>query len=329
MIKIQCPGCQKNYSLPDEKIPADKDFSLPCPACGAIITVRRPAADEPLAPNPTAEGEALMKNIIKNSRALPPMPQIIAKANEVLSNENAGFKEVGDVLATDQAMATRVLKLANSAYYSLTVPVSSVQQASALLGFQTLMELITVVSTSKMMGKTLTGYGIDARDVWKHSLSVAIGAKIIAEKKFPALVHDAFNAGLIHDSGMVILDDHVAKEKPAFDGWLEKGKTLQESERRVFGFDHGLIASEFFKKWKLPPAQIHAIRYHHDPSLSGDDPLTHILHAADTLANTANTERNYTHDPNSLAVIGWSNDEWAAVNADITTSVEHLMATMG
>lgn len=329
VIKVQCPGCQKNYSLPDEKIPADKDVSLPCPACGAVITVRKPAALSPVSPDPTPDGEALMKDIIKNSRALPPMPQIIAKANEVLSNENAGFKEVGDVLATDQAMATRVLKLANSAYYGLRTPVSSVQQASALLGFQTLMELITVVSTSKMMGKSLTGYGIEAREVWKHSLSVAIGAKLIAEKKYPALIHDAFNAGLIHDSGMVILDDHVAKGKAVFDGLLDQGATLQEAERRVFGFDHGLIAAEFFKKWKLPPAQIHAIRFHHDPALSGDDPLTHILHAADTLANEDALERNYTRDPAALASIGLSDEEWASLKTTVTESVEHIMATMG
>lgn len=335
MIKVHCSGCQKKYSIPDDKLPADKDIDLPCPACKTIIKIRK--TSEASAPpsvgvsppvNVTPQGEELMNKIIKTSRALPPMPQIIAKATEVLSNDNAGFKEVGDVLETDQAMATRVLKLANSAYYGLTVPVSSVQQASALLGFQSLLELITVVSTSKMMGKSLVGYAIDATQVWKHSLSVAIGAKLIAEKKFPSLVNDAFNAGLIHDSGMLILDDYVAKEKSAFEDILNRGATIQDAEAQVFGFDHGLIASEFFKKWKLPPSQTHAIRYHHHPSQSGSDSLSHVLHAADTLANESNTERNFTPEQAALDFIGFSADEWVELETEVNQSVEHIISTM-
>ncbi|MBU1170840.1 MAG: zinc-ribbon domain-containing protein [Proteobacteria bacterium] len=329
MIKVHCPGCQKKYAIPEEKLPMDKEIDLPCPACKTIIKLKKNAPQEPVVSGFDSQaGDALMKKIIKNSRALPPMPQIIIKANEVLSSDKAGFKEVGDVLATDQAMATRVLKLANSAYYGLTVPVSSVQQASALLGFQALLELITVVSTSKMMGKALTGYAIDARDMWEHSLSVAIGAKLIAEKKFPALVNDAFNAGLIHDSGMLILDDYVAEEKATFEDAMDKKKTIQEAETLLFGFDHGIIASEFFKKWKLPPCQTHAIRYHHKPSQSGGDPLSRVLHAADALANENKTEQNFANEQNAIDFVGFSDDEWAAIGLEVTESVNHIMATM-
>ena len=271
MIQVQCSGCQKKYSIPDEKLPEGKELDLPCPACKTIIKIKKPAIevqDAPSVPNP-ASGQVLMEKIIKNSKALPPMPQIIAKATEVLSSEKSGFNDVGKVLETDQAMATRVLKLANSAYYALANPVSSVQQASALLGYQTLMELITVVSTSKMMGKHLNGYGIDAKEVWRHSLSVAMGAKLIAQKNFSYMVNDAFNAGLIHDSGMLILDDYVAKQRDKFQEIIDSGKPIQEAEQELFGFDHGEIASEFFLKWKLPSSQTHAIKYHHAPSKSG------------------------------------------------------------
>lgn len=329
MIKVTCSGCQKKYSIPDEKIPDNKEIDLPCPACKTVMTIRKTVSQKatPTAPSKPG-GNVLMKKILKNSRALPPMPEIIAKANEVLSNDNAGFKEVGDVLETDQAMATRVLKLANSAYYGLAVPVSSVQQASALLGFQTLMELITVVSTSKMMGKKLEGYAIEAKAVWKHSLAVAMGAKAIAEKKYPELVNDAFNAGLIHDSGMLILDDYVAGEKDAFKGMLENGKPFQHAEDNLFGFDHGLIASEFFKKWKLPPSQTHAIRFHHDPSQSGGDTLSYILHAADKLANEEVLERNFVYDQDALDFIGFSQEEWEQIKQEVDETVSHIVDTM-
>lgn len=330
MKQIQCPGCQKKYSIPEDKLPKGKILDLPCPACKTIIQVTadetpaRPPAEKSDGPS----GEELMQKIVKASKALPPMPQIIAKATQVLSSDKASFKDVGDVLETDQAMATRVLKLANSAYYGRTVPVSSVQQASALLGFQTLLELITVVSTSKMMGKRLAGYNIEAEAVWRHSLLVAMGAKLIAQKKNPDLVQDAFNAGLIHDSGMLILDDYVAKNRQEFDGIIGQGQTIQDAEKKLYGFDHAEIASEFFKRWNLPETQLHAIRYHHQPSLSDGDTLSYILHVADDMANRENTERNFVFDPKTLAVLDMSAEDIETLAGEVREAVSNIMASM-
>jgi HD-like signal output (HDOD) protein len=200
-----------------------------------------------------------------------------------MSDDTKGFKEIGEVLETDQGMATRVLKIANSAYYGLSIPVSSVQQASALLGCQSLLELITVVSTSKIMGKALDGYGFSSENVWKHSLSVATCSKNIADLKFPAFSNDAFNAGLIHDSGMIILDEYVVERKEMFKNISDDETSLINAEKKAFGFDHAEIASEFFQKWKLPKTQTYAIKYHHKPSESNGDTLSYILHAADCI----------------------------------------------
>lgn len=289
MIKVSCPGCDKKYTVPEEKIPAGKTLDLPCPACKTIIKVK---SDTEIHNADQEKGEALFKKIIKTSQALPPMPEIMAKATKILSDDNAGFKEVGDVLETDQAMATRVLKLANSAYYGLSVPVSTVQQASALLGFQTLIELITVVSTSKMMGTSLDGYDIGSEEMWKHSLFVATASKLIAEKNHPELASDAFNAGLIHDSGMIIIDEYISKNKESYKNILNGGATVHSAEKQILGFNHAEIASEFFKKWNLPASQTKAIKFHHHPADSENDMLSYILHIADSIAMQNSPEKN-------------------------------------
>lgn len=328
MKQIQCPGCQKKYSIPEDKLPRGKTLDLPCPACKTLIRIEADdSGHRDLPESASPAGSELMQKIVKASKALPPMPQIIAKATEVLSSDKASFKEVGDVLEADQAMATRVLKLANSAYYGRTVPVSSVQQASALLGFQTLLELITVVSTSKMMGRRLEGYVIEADAVWRHSLLVAMGAKLIAQKTHPDLVNDAFNAGLIHDSGMLILDEYVKKDRETYRGILEKGQTIQDAEKTLFGFDHAQIASEFFKRWNLPEIQLHAIRHHHDPSMSGGDVLSYILHVADDMANRENTERNFVFDRKALDVVGMSEEGTEILAEEVREAVNHIMAS--
>lgn len=329
MIKAKCSGCDKEYSIPKEKVPEGKTLELPCPKCKTIIVVKResPSGTEPDTKEKLS-GEALLKYILKTSKALPPMPQIMAKATEVMSDDNAGFKEVGDVLETDQAMATRVLKLANSAYYGLSVPVSSVQQASALLGFQTLIELITVVSTSKMMGQSLMGYGVESNDVWKHSLSVGIGAKLIAEKKFPVLMNDAFNAGLIHDSGMLILDTYVVKEKAVFDQGMQEGRAVQDIEKEVFGFDHAEIASDFFTKWKLPKTQTFAIRHHHKPSQSNGNELSYIIHGADYLAMKDSPDKNFILEDGALDFLGIGEDDIEVYAEEIRAAVEGIVQSV-
>ena len=89
---------------------------------------------------------------------------ILMRAREVMEDTTSGFGELAAVLETDQAIATRVLKMANSSYYGMSGKVSSIKHASVVLGQKTLSELITMVSASSVLGNTLTGYGLDSGD---------------------------------------------------------------------------------------------------------------------------------------------------------------------
>jgi HD-like signal output (HDOD) protein len=331
LISITCPGCKKTYKIPDSEIPKEKPVDLLCPACNTVLTLRPGKTGTSSSNKDSQPGydPELMEKIVQTSKALPPMPQIIARASEVLSSDNAGFREISQVLETDQAMATRVLRIANSAYYGVSVPVTSVQQASALLGFQTLFELITVVSSSKMMGKRLDGYGIDAKIMWKHSLSVAVGAKAVSEKYYPELVSDAFMVGLIHDSGMILLDSYIEKNKKKFNELVSQGKTFQEAEKEIFGFDHAALSAQYLKKWKLPATLTHAIGFHHRPFDSGEDHLSCILHIADAMANADHgPEPNFTAEQIALEVTGIQEDETGHLAEEMETMVEGIIESM-
>lgn len=329
MVSITCTGCNKTYQIPDSELPENKPVDLLCPECSTVLRVQKDQQQTRAeTKTPTLSGPELMEKIVQTSKALPPMPQIIARANEVLSSDNSGFREISQVLETDQAMATRVLRIANSAYYGVSVPVTSVQQASALLGFQTLFELITVVSSSKMMGKHLQGYNIEAKFVWKHSLSVAVGAKAIAEKYHPELVNDAFMSGLIHDSGMVLLDSRIHEHQRQFNELLARGKTLQDAEMEMFEFDHAALAARYLKKWKLPENLTHAIRYHHSPAECGHDPLACILHISDAMANTNNLESNFIMDDSALDAIGMPTDDLDQMTFDMEDMVDSIIKSM-
>ena len=155
---------------------------------------------------------------------MPPMSQVVLKAQEVMADEKSGFKKIAEALETDQAIAAGVLKMANSAFYGLSCNVSSIHQATVIPGYKILGQLITVMGDSKNIDKTLKGYKLGAGVLWRHSLAAAFGSKMIAEDKYPVLNNDTFTAGLIHDSGKIMLGDYIYARKEDFDKFIENGR---------------------------------------------------------------------------------------------------------
>jgi HD-like signal output (HDOD) protein len=291
--------------FPDDQLPVASEASFTCPGCKARIKfdlrsikeqadpcVRPETEQEKKAKTaaPSSEKKQLDPQVLKNKimRAvgdLPPMPQVVHRAREVMANPDSSFKDLAIVIVTDQAIASKILKMANSAYYGLSGQVSSIQHASVVLGQKTLAELLTMASTSKLMGKTLKGYGLEAGDLWQHSLAVAFGSRLIANKKSPVLADDAFSAGLIHDAGKLVLDKYIFDNREAIEQFMSNGEeSFLAAEREVLGFDHAEIAGEVCKAWKVPEHLTAAIRYHHYPSRMKDNLLGYIIHVADAIA---------------------------------------------
>ncbi len=303
-MKFECPQCNKQYEVPDDKLPPKKKVSFPCLNCKERIALnledhRRgdAAAAEANPPSPEAgaaeefQAESngdFRKKILRQLKDLPPMPQIVFKARSLLANPDSEMRDLSSLLESDQAIATKVLKLANSAYYGLSGKVSSIRHASSLLGFKALGQLISMVGTSAVLGKTLQGYDLDSAGTWRHSLMAASASRIIALGKNPGLENDAFSAGLIHDVGKLVLDRHVNKRKSDFERLTEGGRnSMLAAEQRILGLDHAEIGFEVCQYWNIPEAISTAIKFHHQPSKSEDDELAYIVFMANSIANMA------------------------------------------
>jgi len=213
------------------------------------------------------------------------MPQVMFKARELMNDPTSSFKALADILEKDQAMATRVLRLSNSAYYGLAGKVTSVQHAAVLLGYRTVGEVVAMATSSKLLGDSLEGYKLDSGDLWKHSLAVAIASRLIATRVHKDMENDAFAAGLIHDAGKIVLNKYVLERRDAFEEYMaDDKKSFLNAEKDILGFDHSEIASEMCNIWKIPKSLTSAICFHHNPALSNDNVLASIVHVADSLA---------------------------------------------
>ncbi|MGC9324870.1 MAG: HDOD domain-containing protein [Desulfomonilia bacterium] len=326
-MNVTCPNCKQVYELKDENLQTINDLvRMPCPNCKTIIAIDLTQSDKDVPPAPT--GKDLKDRIFNSLHDLPPMPQVAQKARTVISDPDSSFADLARVIETDQGIATRILKMANSAYYGMSGNISSVQHAAVVLGTKTLMELLTLACSSKILGKTLSGYDLAAGDLWQHSLAVAYGSQLIARTVHSHLEQDAFAAGLIHDAGKLILDPYLGERKEEFQAFVREGKeTFLEAEKRILGFDHAELASEVCAKWHIPDHIALAIRYHHDPTPAHGDVLAHIVHASDSIAIMSGIGSGidgmlYRMHPETVALLGLTEDTVSGIMAGMAHYID-------
>ncbi len=356
-MKISCASCNTSFSIPDEKLPMGKKVAFPCPSCKEKIRLDLRAdsgrsdtatPNIPKAPPPPAEkGEkalesgALRDRILKTLKDLPAMPQVVVKAREIMGDANSGIKDVVKVLETDQAITAKILRVSNSAYYGMSGKISTIQHASVVLGYKTIGELITLAASSGLLNKNLGGYGLGSGDLWRHSLSVAIGSRVIAEKNNPDLSGPSFSAGLIHDAGKLVLDKYVAERQEEFDEITEFGQvSFMEAEDKIFGFNHAEIGFDVCHHWRIPEDIATAVKFHHAPSRSEKNTLAYIIHLADAMVNMADALSKmdgmganleammYMLDDNAMKFVGISETDVAPIMEDIAKGVGEMAGGM-
>ncbi len=354
-MKVACQNCSKAFELPDDRLPAGKLISFPCPGCKSKITLDlrekpEPTAEQPettpdeskgkvvfspIAEKPSGEldGGDLKRKIINGLKDLPPMPKIIYKAREVMANPMSGFKEIAEVIETDQAIAAKVLQVSNSAYYGLSGMVSSIHQATVVLGHRTLEQLITMVSATSLLGSRLKGYRMGSGTLWQHSLAVALCSRLIAKDRAPAMENDAFSVGLIHDAGKLALDRYLLERKAQVDQALAAGINFLAVEKQVLGFDHTELASELCAKWKLPENHVSAMRFHHDPGASSGNQLAYIVHTANHIAQQSGIGSSmdanlYELDPEALTSLSLDEEDLTRYNEATIEAVSQITESM-
>ena len=293
-----CDSCQKKHKAKDELLNGSSEHVCKCRSRDENIKIdaeldqiaatsrdERESSTGACRSETVQNKEELKSRIIQSIQDLPPMPQVVIEIQHAISDPNSDILQLTGIIETDQAVAAKVLKMANSAFYGMSGKISSIHQASVLLGYQTLGEIVTMAGSADILSTSMPGYGYDSQELWKHSLSVAFSAKMIAEIKNKDSIHEAHTAGLIHDVGKIILDGYILENMDQISVYMvQEEKSFLEAERHIFGFDHAEIASEVCQTWKIPEKISLAIGCHHQPSISNGDELSYMLHVADFIA---------------------------------------------
>lgn len=226
-----------------------------------------------------------LNELVNRVDEIPVFSQTVSKILKLIEDPRSEVRDIEKEILKDQGFTTKVLKLANSAYFGVCRQIKTVSQATTLLGFQAIKSMVLASSVGKVLTAELPGYALEREALWKQSQACAITARVISNKiKFPQ-PDQAYTAGLLRDIGKVILDHYLNKQfQSVMDGVNEGNKSFIEVEEEILGFNHGQVGAKIAEKWKLPEDLVEAIAYHHQPEKAQLNPkLVAITHIADGL----------------------------------------------
>ena len=206
---------------------------------------------------------ATLDAVVKRIENVATLPQVAIQILRIAQDPDADAADMRAVIEGDPALCTSVLRFANSSAYALKLRVNNVQQAIAYLGMKQIRNLALTASVSTLFQSAKVIGNYSRPGLWRHLVSVGLGARMLGLRlKFRA-AEDLFLAGLLHDIGIVLEDQHVNGPFTKTIQTLDPQKTLCENEQQSLGFDHCQLGALVADKWGLPETVKAAITHHH------------------------------------------------------------------
>lgn len=228
-----------------------------------------------------------LEKMILDAGDLPAMPHIAGLVMNRLSDKNASARQIQRIISADQALAAKILKVANSAFYGCTRKVSTLTDAVVILGFNTIRSLVLAISTRSILQRGSDGLGLSKEALWKHSIGCAVGCRILSGMVFFPRQEESFVCGLLHDIGKLVLSQNFSQKYKKVEEKVVKDKvSYREAENEILGFDHTQVGALLVKKWNFSQDLEKVIEFHHEPSRAkGIVELAAITNFSDKLCN--------------------------------------------
>ncbi|MDX1950914.1 MAG: HDOD domain-containing protein [Verrucomicrobiota bacterium] len=209
-----------------------------------------------------------LDDYINKVQHLPPAPKVLPELMSLLGKEDVDSSRVVDLITYDPSLTASVIQLCNSAYFGAATPATDLQEAITRLGFQQIFRMVAAVTASRLMKPKTKGYGIHEGELWKHSVTAAVAAQLMA-RELGDDENEVFTAALLHDIGKIILAQGLENIYTALIEEIEKNQqALIEAEKKLLGVQHAEIGGRLLARWKFPSNMVAAIWFHHQPSMA-------------------------------------------------------------
>ena len=211
--------------------------------------------------------------------SMPAFPRSVQRILELTRDVNSTPKDLVEVIDKDPVVTVKILKVVNSAYYSLPKQITSIGHAVVYLGFNTIKNLALSIAAIGMLPKDNPS-GFDVQQYLLHSLATAGLAKQLAHKVSDADPMDCFIVGLLHDFGKVVFAQFMPHEfRAALQESSAKEMPLHLALHKHIGADHFVVGAMLVQKWRFAPNLIETIGHQSLESLHDTDMIACVFGA--------------------------------------------------
>lgn len=229
-----------------------------------------------------SDAKPMIAAAIDSIAGLATLPEITAQIIRTVEDPRSDVTKLRQIVGNDPALATRVLKLVNSAFYGLPGQVATIDRAIVMLGLNAVKNLAVAASLGQMFRGNTLGEGFTAKDLWTHCLAVACGARELSRLGRLPIADEAFLAGLIHDVGLLVSLQVWPERLRQACAAAARGRSFCDAEREFVGVDHQQLGRALLQKWTFPAACLDVAGSHH--ASSSPHSVVTVVAIADALA---------------------------------------------
>jgi HD-like signal output (HDOD) protein len=227
------------------------------------------------------------EKLLRIARSLPADLEVFAQLGQMLQDINSDLDEVARLLRRDVALASRIVRISNSAMFGGggSGQVASVEEAVNRVGFSEILKLVGTASAARISERPLEFYDINPLTLRNNMLYGALAAEALA-RSAGADSRVAYTAGLLRPLGILVLDGSCRGQLPPPPRYTpDFSPTYEGWESATFGLVNTDVAATVLTEWRFPTELVQAVRRHHLLRREDEEqPLAALLNLANGLA---------------------------------------------
>jgi len=233
--------------------------------------------------------DIVKEHAVSEKLSLPIFPGVLSELQSLMADENTPIEKIASAISKDQALASQMLKLANSAFFSGLTRVRNIKDAILRLGLNQVFNCLVLSSQSNYYKSSHGTVDRYLQILWKHALATAMGSKWLLQKTgYRDLADEGFLAGLLHDIGKLLLlrvIETVSLERQEMN--LSDVFILE-----ILDSMHVEQGYNLMKEWSIPSVYCEVAKEHHADEFDSSDALLMAVRTVNQVCRKAGISTN-------------------------------------
>lgn len=275
------------------------------------------------------EHDEALERLFQRVGQLSSLPAVAQRISQVAEDDESNAADLLNVVGQDPTLAIRILRTVNSSYFGIPNEVADLQTAISMLGFVEVRNLALTVYVARLSEEQSSYRSFTREGLWKHMVAVGTIAREIAKIYQRVEPEEAYMAGLLHDVGMLLIDQYMNESFCRVIDMVIEGAETTDAERRILSFDHTDLGAYIARKSSFPERMAVAIQHHHCPEdyRGREQELVSIVAVANHLASkkgisSLGVQRSSTLSDGIYARIGLNRRQQAEIIEQLDATLE-------